>query len=123
SLELWTNASCSRRIVSLHRPPPDEDGIDLGTELMDLAPGRLARDPLRLSRRRRDLAVKCHGRLEDDIGTLRPYPVTILVVQGLRLPARNAGRDSPSGSPKRGCTPAVDQWIWIALGNDYPPYP
>src|SRR4026208_2645106 len=90
---------------------------------MDLAPGRLARAPLRLSRRRRDLAVKCHARLEDNVGTLRLYPVTIRVVQGLRLQMRNAGRDCPPGSPKRGCTPAVDQWIWVTLGADQPPHP
>jgi hypothetical protein len=49
--------------------------------------------------------------------------VTIRVVQRFRFQARNAGCDHPPGSPKRGCTAAVDQWIWIALADDHPPHP
>jgi hypothetical protein len=43
--------------------------------------------------------------------------MTIALIQGFRLTPGHPHCHKRSGSPKRGCTTAADQWIRIAFGN------
>ena len=60
-----------RRVISLRRANPDDDGIDMGAQSMEMIKRRAAVNPSALTSHSRDPAVQGLAKLRDDERTIR----------------------------------------------------